>query len=73
MAILPEDEGEFEMIEFILEYLANNEGLLSEWVCDSLCEIPEENDICMEVCKYSCRQKECYLRFFQRKMKESLK
>lgn len=58
------------MIEFILEYLANNEGLLSDWVCDYFVEIPEENDICIERCEYACRQKECYLRFFERKMKE---
>ena len=58
------------MIEFILEYLANNEGLLSEWVCESLSDIPEEAEICRKTCEYACREKECYLRFFERKMKE---
>ena len=57
-----------ELADFILEELERLNGIQGEDVCDFLSEIPEEWEYCGDYCEFNCAQKECYLRYFLKRM-----
>lgn len=52
-------------VDFICQTLSDNDGLLGDWVCDTLQDDETERDICLEVCEYAYPQCQCYKRYFE--------
>lgn len=51
-------------LDFVLETLAESEGLTTDYVCDFLCD--EEEEVCRQKCDWCVPQKECWRRYFER-------
>jgi len=56
-------------LDDVLDTLTEFGGVLSDYVCDYLCD--EEEEICYAKCEWSCPQKECWVRYFERLKNEA--
>lgn len=55
--------------DFICEYLAHNDHLLAEEVCDYFIDSDKATNYCYKVCEYSYPQSQCYKKFFEERFK----